>query len=204
VLVVKGIIIDNCLKIIKNNSNYNEIKILEIKYGLEAIYILITKTIIIITLAYFFNLLYESILFTVLYSLIKMPTFGLHATKSWICLVSSSIIFIVLPYLCTFIDVNIITKIIVGIICIIFILKNAPADTYKRPIINKKRRDIYKFISTLIAIVFVFVSISISNIFISNSLIMALIIQNILISPLTYKIFSLPYNNYLRYRPNPN
>ena len=46
-------------------------------------------------------------------------------------------------------------KTIIGIICIGFMFKNAPADTHKRPIVSKKRRHIYKLISTIVAIVMV-------------------------------------------------
>ena len=75
----------------------------------------------------------------------------------------------------------------------------SPADTKKRPIVNPIRRKVYKYLSTLIAIIFVIISFFIKNYYIENSLIFALIIQNILISPLTYKIFNEPYNNYINY-----
>ena len=83
--------------------------------------------------------------------------------------------------------------------------KNSPADTKKRPIVNHKRRLIYKIISTILAIIFVTLSILIKNNYISNCLIFGLVLQNILISPLTYKIFKQPYNNYKEFlRLNPN
>ena len=75
-------------------------------------------------------------------------------------------------------------------------LKNAPADTKKRPIVNKKRRLIYKIISTILTIIFGITSIIIKNNFVSNCLLMAIVMQNLMISPLTYKLFNLPYDNY--------
>ena len=75
----------------------------------------------------------------------------------------------------------------------------SPADTKKRPIVNKKRRKIYKILSTIISISYVTLSIIIKNSYIENCLIFSIILQNILISPITYKIFKLPYNNYKEY-----
>ena len=74
--------------------------------------------------------------------------------------------------------------------------KNSPADTKKRPIVNKKRRKVYKVVSTILTIIFSVLSLVIKNNFISNSLIFSLILQNFMISPITYKIFKLPYDNY--------
>ena len=64
---------------------------------------------------------------------------------------------------------------------------------------SKKRRAVYKYISTLTAIIYTILSFVIKDNYIVNSLISALIIQNILISKVTYKIFNEPYNNYLKY-----
>ena len=84
-------------------------------------------------------------------------------------------------------------------------LKNSPADTKKRPIVSPKRRLTYKLISTILAIIFVILSVIIKNNFISNCLVFGLILQNVLISPLTYKIFKQPYNNYKEFlRLNPD
>ena len=44
---MRNLIIDNSLSFIKRNCSYDDVKLAEIKYGLEAIYILITKSIII-------------------------------------------------------------------------------------------------------------------------------------------------------------
>ena len=77
--------------------------------------------------------------------------------------------------------------------------KNAPADTKKRPIVNKKRRNLFKIISTILSIIFVALSIVINDNYISNCLVFAIIMQNCMISPTVYKIFKLPYNNYVTF-----
>ena len=90
-------------------------------------------------------------------------------------------------------------KIIIGLISLAFIIKNAPADTYKRPIINKKRRLCLKIISTIIALFMIIYSLFIDNQFLANSLLISIVLQCFMISPTVYRIFKLPYNNYKKY-----
>ena len=75
----------------------------------------------------------------------------------------------------------------------------APADTEKRPIVSKARRQTYKIISIIISISYMIISLSINNNFISNSLLLSLLLELIMINPLTYKIYKQPYNNYKTY-----
>ena len=196
---MKKFIISKTMNYIKKNTNYDEIKLSEIKYGLESIYLTFSKLIIISILAIILGIFKEMILYMIIYNLIRMPSFGLHATKSWICLLSSTILFIGIPYLCIFLSIPMIIKIIIGILGILFMFKNAPADTKKKPIVSKKRRQTYKFISTLLTIIFVVLSIITKDNYISNCLVFAIIMQNCMISPTVYKIFKLPYNNYITF-----
>ena len=194
---MKKFIINKCIKYIKKKTNYNEIKLMEIKYGLEGIYLMVSKITLIFLISVILGIGKEMIIYLLIYNILRIPSFGLHATKSWICLISSTILFIGIPYLCIFLKIPVVIKEIIGIIGILFMFKNAPADTKKRPIVNKKRREIYKFVSTILTIIFVFLTIIIKNNFISNCLLFAIIMQNCMISPTVYKIFKLPYNNYI-------
>lgn len=199
---MKKIVLDKCMNIIKKNMQYDDTKLEEIRYGLEGIYLTITKIIIISIICIILGIFKEFLIFIAIYSIMRAPSFGIHASKTWICLVTSSIIFIGSPLLSIYTSLNTTTKIIIGIISIIGICIFSPADTIKRPIINKTRRKIYKILSTLIAIMYIVFSIKIKNNFISNCFIYSTIIQNILISPLTYKMFKMPYNNYKEYIKN--
>ena len=196
---MRDIIINKQINIIQKHNNFDEEKIAIIKYGLESIYILITKTVIVLSVSYLLGLLKETLIFLLFYNIIRTPSFGLHATKSWICLVSSLLIFILLPLLCKLIIITFPLKITLGLISILFIFKNAPADTYKRPIISKKRRLFFKIISTIIAFTMIIFALFIENQFLANSLIFSIILQCFMISPSVYKFFKLPYNNYKNY-----
>lgn len=199
---MKTKIINSSMNLIKKNGNYSEEKLAEIKYGLEGVYLTISKLIIIGLMAYILSIFKEMIIFLIIYNVIRTTSFGLHATKSWICLLSSSIIFIIFPFICKYLFISNYLKVIIGLILILLIYKNAPADTHKRPIINPKRRLFFKYTSTFIAIIFVYCSLFVSNNFVSNCFILSLLVQSFMISPTVYKIFNLPYNNYLAYLKN--
>ena len=85
------------------------------------------------------------------------------------------------------------------IIMTILIFTYAPADTKKRPIINKKKRLRMKLISTIIAIIYTSICLFIKSNFILNTLMFSLVLEAGMILPITYKVFRLPYNNYINY-----
>ena len=196
---MKKFITKKLMNYIKNNTNYNDIKLKEIEYGIVSIYLTFSKIIIILILSLILGIFKEVIIFMVCFNILRTTGFGLHATKSWICLLSSIFIFVGIPLLCKYIHINTYIKLIICIFGIILMFKNAPADTKKRPIVNKKRRLVFKIISTILAIVFSISAIIINNNFLSNCLVFALILENCLISPLAYKLFKLPYNNYITF-----
>ena len=192
--------ISSSLRAIKRKyPEYSDEKLGELRYGLEGLYILVTKSVIIFGIAYLLGILWELIIFTVLYNIIRATSFGIHATKSWICLVSSLMIFIGATYLSTVLVIPTGTKIILGILAVIYIHIYSPADTKKRPIVSSKRRFVYKTVSTVISCIYTIICVVITNNFLANSLLFALIIQCLMISPLTYKLSGQPYDNYKTY-----
>ena len=136
------------------------------------------------------------------YNFIRLFAFGMHANKSWICLVFSSSIFILGTYLCKYVSINDYLLYLLYLVVLIIVIIYAPADTVKRPLIKKKKRNIFKLLSVLVVILYFILSLVIDNNLIKNCLIIGLIIECILINPLTYKIFNMPYNNYKKYGLN--
>lgn len=199
---MKEVFINNSMNLIhKYYPDYSEEKLAELKYGLLGLYLMITKSIIIFGIAIYLGIFKELLIFTIIYNILRAPSFGIHASKSWICLVSSATVFILSTYLSLNVVIPINIKIIFGIIGIILIYKNSPADTWKKPIVSPIRRKIYKTVSTLIAIMFVVISILTNNNFLANSLIFSLLIQCVFTSPTMYKICGEPYDNYKSYQP---
>ena len=121
---MKKFIVNNIMSYIKKNTDYNDIKLKEIEYGIISIYLTFSKLIIIISLALILGIFKEVIIFLILFNILRSTGFGLHATKSWICLLSSTLIFIGFPLLSKNININIYIKIIICILSVILMFKN--------------------------------------------------------------------------------
>ena len=188
------------MDIVKSNySNYDNDKLDEIKYGLEGLYLNITKIVIITSLAIVFGIFKEYILILFLFNILRFTGFGIHASKSWMCWVSSTIVFIVMPLLCKYVILPNHISWIIALICLLIFVLHAPSDTPKRPLIRKKRRVIYKVSTALVSLIFIFIIYKTDNNLVHNAILASMIIEAVLIHPLTYKIFNIPYNNYKSY-----
>ena len=183
----------------KEHPEYNNEKLAEYKYGLEGFYMLISKSILIFSIALILHIFKEMFILFLVFNSLRITGFGLHASKTWICIVSSLSIFILLPLISRVLIIPNTIEIIIGIIYIILIYKYAPADTIKRPIVNKKRRERYKFITTIIGIGLVFLNTFITDTTISYLIIFGMSVEVVMILPISYKIFNFSYNNYLLY-----
>lgn len=198
--MVKKIIISNSIRTIRRYyPNYSDEDIEKIQYGLESIYLSLTKVIVILLLSIFLNIFKETIITLLLFNILRTTAFGIHASKSWICWVTSVPTFIGIPLICKYITFPIYILLIIASISLIHFILFAPADTVKRPLIRKKRRIIYKVLTVIIGIAYLIIIIICKNNFIQNCLSASMLIETILISPLTYKIFKMPYNNYKSY-----
>lgn len=198
--MVKKLFINWVLSLIKEYyPEYDEKTIDRIRYGVEAVYLTLTKIIVIFGIAFFIGIFKESIILLLLFNILRTTGFGLHASKSWMCWVSSSIIFLCCPLLCMYITIPRYIVILLEIVLLINFYLYAPADTIKRPLKNKKKRLIYKVLTCITGGIYLLLSISLDNSFLVNSLLFAIIIETGLIHPFTYKIFNLPYKNRVKY-----
>ena len=184
--------------IASNQETLNEAEREKLQYGLEGLYMTITKLVVIFLIALLLGFIKEFIITLIFFNIIRFPGFGFHASKSIVCLISSTILILGLPYLFTNIEVDLTIKIVLCIISVIAFIICAPADTWKRPLTNKKKRIIRKVSACSLAIIYSILIIVFNGIEISNLLMAALLIETILISPIMYLIFKEPYRNYKR------
>ena len=184
--------------IASNQENLNEAEREKLQYGLEGLYMTITKLVVIFLIALLLGFIKEFIITLIFFNIIRFPGFGFHASKSIVCLISSTILILGLPYLFTNIEVDLTIKIVLCIISVIAFIICAPADTWKRPLTNKKKRIIRKVSACSLAIIYSVLIIVFNGMEISNLLMAALLIETILISPIMYLIFKEPYRNYKR------
>ena len=189
-------------KIKKEYPKYSKEEIETIMYGVETIYITVTKTIIIFSIAGILGIFKELLFLLIAFNIMRIPAFGLHASNGTICLIFSSLLFIISTILCKYVELPIYLVLILYILMLINIILYAPADTVKRPLINQKKRKRYKIISIIFTLLFFILSMNIKDNLVVNSLTFGVLIECILINPLTYKMFKMPYKNYKNYDLN--
>ena len=181
----------------KYYPDYSDTQLEEIRYGLEGIYLSMTKLIVISILCIILNLFNEMLIMLITFNILRLTGFGIHAKRSIDCWISSTIMFVIFPY------ISKLLHIIIGLILFILIILYAPSDTYKRPLINRKKRIIYKVITSINTLILLIISFFTTNT-ITNLILFGIFTEVILINPLTYKIFNLPYKNYKNYGLNSN
>lgn len=192
--------LNSTISFITKYKEYSEEEIENMKYSLEGLYLTFTKLVVIFTLAIILGIFKEVILLLLFFNVIRFTGFGFHAKTSLECLITSTLLVIGLPYLILYLEPNKWIMLSLGLISLIILAIFAPADTIKRPLPNKKKRLYRKIGTIVIASIFIIISLIIKNTTISYLLILSLMIEAIMVSPLIYKIFGQPYRNYLNYK----
>ena len=199
---MKASFINNTIAFLQKYNTYSKEDIEKLEYGLEGIYLTFTKLILLFFIATLLGFVKEFVILLLLFNVIRYTGFGFHAEKSYQCLIISAFCFLIIPLFFINIVLSKSIYIVICIFCTINYLLFAPADTIKRPLPNKKKRIIRKIITTIIGLVYSVLSIVFYDHWISAILISTLLIQVIVINPLTYKILKQPYNNYKNYKPH--
>lgn len=193
--------IASVVNLAKRKKEYTEEEVAIMRYALEGIYLTFTKILVITLIAALLGLFKKYIWFVLLYTPIRSVSFGWHANTTKQCWVVSILAFILIPYTFSIITINRITKIILLTFSIFIFALYSPADTKKRPIVNKKRRLMFKVVSLIIIFVYSYYALNNSNL-ISNLMLASLLYQSMLINPLIYKISHQEFNNFKAYNLN--
>lgn len=199
VVVIKQKFLNHSISLINKYNNYSDDDIEKLRYGLEGLYLTITKTVVILLISLFLNIFKETLFVIVLYNIIRYFGFGFHAEKSYQCLILSTFNFVAIPLIYLNINLSNLALVIICSLCIVSFILYAPADTIKRPLPNKKKRLIRKCLTVFVSIIYVSLIFILNNHYLTCLLISALTIQMIVINPLTYKLFGQPYKNYKNY-----
>lgn len=195
-MFVKQLFLENSMNFICKYQSISDYDKKRIKYGLEGLYLTISKFIILTFLAIMLNMLKEFILVVIFFNVIRYTGFGFHAEKSYQCLLFSTFNFIAIPFLLLHLQLPDFFVYVICAICIFHYLLFAPADTKKRPLSNKRKRIIRKTVTVLIGFIYTLIIILLNNMYWTPIILSAMIIQAIIISPLIYWLFNQPYNNY--------
>lgn len=201
---MKNKVINSELKLIKKYKNTNEKDIKIYTYGLEALYNLTTKIIVLIIINLCIGTIKEYISLTIFYAFIRLYAFGIHANSSIGCWISTLSIYTIGSIIIKYCYINSIIAFIIMTISIISILLWAPADTPKRPIIREEQRKKMKIKTLIITIIYVLLLLTLKSNIITNAIVLSLLIESICINPITYKLFNIRFNNYKYYKDGLN
>lgn len=198
--MIKKFIISRSLQLVSDiYPSYDSTRMDEIRYGLESIYLSITKIIVILLVTLLLGIFKEAVILLLFFNGLRTTAFGIHASKSWMCWLSSSILFIGIPYLCIYLQIPNIIQYLMIIFSIICFLLYAPSDTKKRPLVRKNRRIKFKILTLAVASVYLFIFFNTNSVFVKNAIVWSMVLESVLIHPFTYKVFHLPYKNYEGY-----
>ena len=190
---------DKVMPFLEKYNSYTEKDRILAHYGLETIYILITKFIIVTIISLCLGITKEMYIFLFFYGILRFYAGGMHLSNSKKCLILSIIIFIGITYLCIYTNMNISYRIIISGFSISSFALFSPADTHKKPIIRENVRIKRKIISICICFIFVMGIIFIKSTIVLNMLTYSLLLTSLIIAPYSYRLFRQPYNNYMAY-----
>ena len=193
---------EKSLSYVSKYNNYTEIEKIKIKYGLESLYTIVTKTFGILLISLFLNIFKETLFLMLFYGSLRLFSHGIHASKSSYCWIASILCYVLFPLLIKYFVINKSAIICCWALSFICFILWAPADTPKKPLVNKKKRIFDKVITILISLTLLFISIISKNDFINNCIFFSQIMAIISVNPLTYKLFKIPFNNYKTYKFN--
>ena len=103
---MKNKILDTIMEKIKEDNKYDNKRLLEIRYGLETLYLSIFKLLIIIIISFFIHTTYYLCLLFLTYGLLRITGFGLHTKNSLQCWIFSITIFSLFPFLIKELNIN--------------------------------------------------------------------------------------------------
>ena len=171
-------------KIKKNRPDLDIIKLEELRYGLLGLYTLITKTSVIIFLSIVLGFFKDFIIFLMFYSILRGVGYGTHAKSNIMCWIYSTVLLLGIPYIFTLLKLSTVVKSIIWSICFLNFVIFCPADTDKRPMINKVRKLKFKLVILIISIIYLVLIFKVE--YIANMLLAAMILESFLANPLGY------------------
>jgi len=192
--------IKSSINFIGKYQEINDLKMKQLKYGLEGLYSLVVKLTVVLFIALITKTITYILLYLLFYTGIRTFSYGWHAKSNMACWITTILIYNIIPILIKNLTIPNSIGYIILIISFISALLWAPADTPKKPLIRKKQRDKLKLLSTLVITIYTIIFIFNKNIIINNSLLYALSIQIVFINPLTYKLTKTQFNNYKYYK----
>ncbi|MBQ9833570.1 MAG: accessory gene regulator B family protein [Bacilli bacterium] len=201
---MKEQIINNTINLINRNKVCSDTDLKIYRYGMECIYTLITKTLVVFLISIIIGTTKEFLLLLIFYALLRSYAFGIHASSNIACWISTITIYIGGSIFIKYLTIPKSILAITWMVTAIFFILWAPADTPKRPILKVKKRRKLKIKSLIVIAIYYLLIYFINNQTILNALFLSMVLEGSCICPLLYKILKTPFNNYINYKKGLN
>lgn len=194
---MKDLFVNNSFNFINHHKkldHYNQVKI---KYGLEVMYHVVTKTFVIFLLSFIFNITFYTFCIFIFYSILRAYTHGIHSNNNLICWAVSLTTYVLCSFMAKYLAFNYFSIITLSFISLISFILWSPSDTPGRPLINSKVRRKLK-IKSIITLLLEIMLLTLFKI-IRNPILISMVIASVNINPATYKLAGVRYQNYKYY-----
>lgn len=179
--------------IAENLEDLSEQKLAEINYGIAVFITNSYKLLFIFLLAIFLNIFKNFLIAFISFGALRTFASGVHATREWTCLPASALFFFGIVYSGMIVDLNIYSVSAIFALCFAAVLRYAPADTEEKPIVSRKLRNKLKVQSCFAVIALYLASAYNLGTSISSIITFAVIVETVLILPVTYKLTGSKY-----------
>ena len=186
----------------KDKYNYSEERLEVINYSLQCMYTFVTKLVVIVVASILLGVWRETLILMAFYTPLRLYACGLHANTNLQCWIISSFMFLIVPYVLKVIELSVAPLLIISVVSTILFAIYAPADSKKKPIVDKTYRFKKKLSTVTVSIVYILLIIFINNPYLSKLIVGAQLLQAIYILPITYSLFKQTYNNGKLYYKN--
>ncbi|MBP2099619.1 accessory gene regulator AgrB [Enterococcus rivorum] len=190
-----------CLRKIRAQDYMSEEDYEKVCYFLEVVLINLFKSIQIYVLALLLGTLLETFVMNCAYVLLRSQAGGWHAKSSTICSIFGITIFIGIPLLLKMTH-NTFSSwfvVILSIVVLISVWHYAPADTEKNPLVSISERKRKRRLAIFVTLAIIAFSFIVQTTMIQTLVIIGLLVETLMISPLFYKLMKRSYRNYEKY-----
>lgn len=163
--------------VISRELNYDNLKRAKINYGLEVLLGLIIKSVIFIIVPFFLGVLKQSLIIMFTIAILRYASGGMHCKTFIKCLIVSTTIYISLGMLAKIVTINDNLFYVLNIVSFLIVLLKSPVDPPEKIIKTNKKRHAMKLISTLIVLLYIYISNATTENDVKNSVAFAMYFQ---------------------------
>ncbi|WP_239740885.1 accessory gene regulator AgrB [Mammaliicoccus sp. M-M45] len=177
--------IDKIAANLQNSNNLDHVSYLKVKYGLEVFVGNIMKNVVIYGAALLCHIFLYTLIVHLSYFAVRYFAFGAHAKSTFLCTIQSIIMFVLAPLIIINTNLSYWAFLALALIGYLIIIKYAPMQTKKHPILGKWKKGL-KLRSIIVATILIVLSLFIKEPY-QQLVCLGLIFEAVSLLPIFYK-----------------